>query len=536
MSKATSYFKNASLKTILWAALGIRLLASFFSKGYAFHDDHFCVVRVAQNWVYGLPHWIESPQPPKHSMLYAGFNAVFIWLSDFSGFHDPVFKTTVLRIVHALISLLVVYYGYKITALLASKKEAILTGWILALLWFMPFLGVKFLAEMVCTIPLLAGFYLILRSDNVHAHKQRTKFFLAGLLFGLAFTIRMHTVLFAGGMGLVLLYEKKFVHSLLFTLGYLLVVTVVIGVVDVVFFEYPFQYILNYFIYNAENATNYVTGSPFKFLATTLGFLVPPVSLMLVWGYIKGYKTEPKIFWAILVFFLVHSFFPNKQERFILPMFPMLIILGVVGWNRFKAKSAFWQKHIRWERGGWYFFWIVNTIAMLALALTYSKKDRVEPIYYLSQKPDVSSIIVESEKSVKHVPVYYLGQLAADYNDFEHGDIIGMNQIKENKGYLTNDFPFVFTLGGNKSIVELQSEMTAVAREPNYIIFKGADNLEKRKQRIMQLFPNAYLKQENRIEPSGFDKLLHFFNPRIHRDETAFIYKVAQGQLPTIPQ
>ena len=147
MNRSGFRFSYTSLQTILLVALVFRLLAALFSKGYAFHDDHFCVIRVAQNWAYGIPHWIESPVPPKHSMLYAGINAAFIWLAESVGVQDPIVKTTFLRLVHAFFSLLIVYYSYRITELIASAKDAALVGWILSLLWFMPYLSVKFMGR-----------------------------------------------------------------------------------------------------------------------------------------------------------------------------------------------------------------------------------------------------------------------------------------------------------------------------------------------------------------------------------------------------
>ncbi|UII26813.1 glycosyltransferase family 39 protein [Fulvivirga maritima] len=424
------YIDSNPLTVILAVGLFLRLLASFFSEGYAFHDDHFCVTRVAQHWASGIPHWLEAEHPPKHSMFYAGINAVFIWLMEGVGIMDPIVKTTVLRLFHAFYSLLTIYFAYKITLMLSNRKAANLVGWILALLWFMPYLSVKFLAELVCVPPMLAGFYLILK----YWDKRKALTFLgAGVLFGLAFVVRMHTVLFAGGIGIIFLFRKEWVSSILFTIGFLITAFIIIGIPDIIFFDYPFQYVVDYFAYNSENAYNYITGGPHKFLLTTLGFLVPPVSVFILWGFLRGRKVEPMMYVGIIIFFLVHSLFPNKQERFILPMYPMLIIIGIIGWNDFVAKSKFWLKNQRLHKGLWTFFWSINIIAAVAMALTFTKRDRVEPMYYLYHKNDVSSVIVESERgSVKQVPVYYMGTGCVDYNEFSD-DLGGVLQDKATK-------------------------------------------------------------------------------------------------------
>lgn len=522
MQKIKTYYEAKPLQVILLVAFFLRLLAAFFSKGYAFHDDHFDVIRVAQNWVYGLPHWIESDVPPKHSMVYAALNAVLLWVAENLGISDTVSKTTFLRLFHAVYSLWVVYYAYKITALLAAKDVAQKVAWIIAVLWFMPFLSVKFLAEMTCVPPVLAGFYSIIKDPA-----RRLNYFFSGALFAIAFSVRMHTILFAGGLGLVLLFEKKWLDSVIFTLGYLLIACLLIGIPDILFFDYPFHYVVNYFAFNSENAYNFITGSPFKFLFTTLGFLVPPVSVMLVWGYIKSWRVEPKLWLAVLIFFIAHSAFPNKQERFILPMYPLLIMLGTVGWSKLVIASAFWNKHRKLEKAFWTFFWTINLVVGLALALTYSKKDRVAPIHYLSSKEDVRSVIVESEwNKIRQIPVYYLGRMAADYSDFQKGDILGMNKMKAKKQYLSNDFPFVFLLPADKSVEMLKEEMHSVDKVPNYVVFKGKTGLDERKKRILTAFPGKTLSFEAEIGPSNLDRLLTLLNPRRHRDETAYIYRI----------
>jgi len=523
-TKVKEYYKSNPLNVILIAALFLRLLAAFFSKGYAFHDDHFCVIRVAQNWASGFPHWLEMSEPPKHSMLYAGINSLFIWIMEGVGVTDPIFKTTVLRLFHAFYSLLTVYFAYKIVNLLSSERNAKLAGWITALIWFMPFLSVKFLAELVCVPLVLGGFYLMIKS-NKEQQSKLLYWLLAGALFGLAFTIRLHTIIFAGGLGLVLLFRKQWVESVLFTLGYLVVVCLVVGVTDYVLFDYPFHSVVSYFEHNSENANKYVQGSPYKFTLTTLGFLVPPISLLLIFGYLRSFKVEPMMFVAAAIFFVFHSSFPNQQERFILPVLPIFIILGVIGWNSFLDKSSFWQKYKGLHSGFWKFFWTINIIAAIALALTFVKKDRVAPLHYLSSKPDVTSVIVENERSVKQVPAYYLGSHCVDYSQFG-SKLLGMSEFKENKGYLDPEFKVIFTIGSKHSVKRLKKQMNSMGKEANYIVFQGETDLEKRIDRIKEIYPNSTFELIKIIEPSNFDKLLHFLNPRVHRNQTARIFRI----------
>ncbi|MBL7899477.1 MAG: hypothetical protein JNJ99_13140, partial [Crocinitomicaceae bacterium] len=54
-----------SYKTILIAALVIRIIAAIFSQGYGMHDDHFLVIEASSSWVdgYDYNHWLPwSPE------------------------------------------------------------------------------------------------------------------------------------------------------------------------------------------------------------------------------------------------------------------------------------------------------------------------------------------------------------------------------------------------------------------------------------------------------------------------------------------
>lgn len=506
------------LKMVMVIAVLIRLLAAVFSKGYAFHDDHFDVIRVAQDWVDGFPHWIGDENPPNHSMFYAGINAAIIYLLEAIGITDTQLKVFFVRLIHAFYSLLTVYYGFKITELLSGKKTAIMVGCILSLLWFMPQLGVKNLAELVCVPPVLAGYYLIIKYNTVRS------WLIAGLLFGLAFTFRLHVVLFAGGTGMVLLYKKQWKEAASFTFAYLAVSFLIVGVIDLMFWEYPFQSIIGYFSHNAGNAYGYITGPPYKFLLTLLGFTVPPISIMFLFGFFKTWKIEPYMFWGGLMFFFIHSVFPNKQERFILPFIPIFIILGACGWHQIIAKSSFWTSRVKLYKGLWIFFWVINVIAAVGLSLSYSKKDRIAPLYYLSKLDDVESVVVQSENSLKLLPVYYFGSMSSQSIEY-HKKFDGYMDQEISKAYLKDEYVMFYHKDKNNTIEDMKSEMDTYGKVPNYVILKGAKNLAERTAFFEEMFSKKMQLKEV-IQPDFFDLILHFLNPRVHKDEAAHIYKL----------
>ena len=194
-----------SIKGVLLLALILRLIAAVFSKGYAFHDDHFIVLRVAESWSEGIPHWIEDSKPPKHSMLYSFLGASILWGAKAVGVSDPMIKATILQIIHGIYSLLIVWLGYLTTLRISTRKNALLVAQILAVLWFMPYLGVKFMAEMVSVPPLMFAFYLYLKEKDNRA----IKWLLIGAMIGIAFSIRIHTIFLSAGLVIILIAQKR---------------------------------------------------------------------------------------------------------------------------------------------------------------------------------------------------------------------------------------------------------------------------------------------------------------------------------------
>jgi hypothetical protein len=506
------------LSIILLLAVCIRVLAAVFSRGYAFHDDHFDVIAIAQHWVQGVPDWIREDQPPRHSLFYVGLHYVLFYVCDHLGLTHPEGKMIVVRLLHGLYSTLIVYFGNKITATLAGNREARLVGLMLALMWFMPFMSVRNLVEMVCIPPYLAAFYLMLQNpDRLRSYVG------AGALFGLAFVFRYHTVLLAAGIGLVLLYQRRWRALACWLAGFALVVTLIQGTLDYLFFDYPLQSVVTYLQFNAQHARDYTTGPFYRHLLTILGFLVLPVSGFLLAGYTRTARLAPMLFGGGLVFFIAHSLFPNKQERFILPLLPLIIILGVIGWQGFVPFSRFWQRRKKLLAYSWGFFWILNLVAALTLCFSYTKKSRVAPLLYLAKQKHLKGILLESgPQGGKQPPLFYLGRLAAQAEDFRRDDKKIWGRYKSGTP-LPADFVMVYRLNDEKPLDSLQAELIWPYL-PDYVVVVGQEYLARRLQRLRSFYPGLQL--EHTIRPSLYDQVLHRLNPRVHPNEQVRIYRV----------
>jgi len=500
LKRISPYYEQHPFKTILFAGLLIRLLAVVFAKGFGWIDDQFLIIEIAQSWVDGTDYygWLPDDngvnQPQGFSFFYVGLNYLIFKFLEFIRVTDAQSKMYVIRLLHAIWSLLIISGGYKIAKKLGNDKSARLTGWLLALLWFFPFLSVRNLVEYVSIPLLILGVQKIITDPG---RKRLIYWLWIGILFGLAFNIRYQTMLFTGGVGLVLLFQRKWIETFLIATGILLTIVAFQGVIDYLVWDEAFIQLQGYVNYNIHHATEYLTAPWYFYLMVILGLLVPPVSFYLAIGFFKSWKKIIIFFIPTLIFIIFHSIFPNKQERFIITILPFIIIGGIIGWHQIIQHIENKPMLFRWHRASWIFFWIINLILLIPVSTMYSKKARVEAMVYLSQYDDLKYFLVDDvNKSILRAPpVFYLENWAHYTAVMEYDDL---DAFKD------------------------QPKWKNPAKQPGFILFMESKNIESRVAFMSSVFPG--LTFETLIEPGIMDRVLHWLNP-INDNQNIIIYR-----------
>ncbi len=490
MSFIQKLWNEKPIYLIMILAIISRIVAIFFAKGYGMSDDHFLVLEWAQNWLDGEK--INRLRPAGHSIVYPGLHYFVLLAFQKIGFYKPDFMMYIVRFLHASLSLLTIYFGYKIIELRTNQKTAAEAGLLLAILWLFPFMSVRNLIEFVC-IPfiMIAAYYLLRYEDQ----KKLSFVLFAGLSTGLAFVFRYQVNLFVVGFFIILLIRKDIKAAITLTIGFVLSSFLIQGIADWVAYGYPYASFLSYYLYNSSNAYNYTTGAWYIYIFTLMGVLIPPASFLILFGFLRQWKRWAIVVWPVLFFLVFHSIFPNKQERFILPAVPLLIIIGIAGWREFSSQSSFWQKHHRLHNILWKWFWVVNCVLLIFVTTTYSKRARVETMNYLSTKNDVTAILVEtSDRTAPQLPLFYLGKRVP-----------------------------IYIMNAKSNIDSIRSEISK-GTTPNYIVMMNHKRIEERSQRLNQLYPKRIKLTE--ISPSLIDQLLYILNPRHNVNQRCSIYKV----------
>lgn len=526
MNKIFSYYQAHPLRTILIVAFVARLIAVFFAKGYMMHDDHFLTIEPASSWSIGknFNDWLpginnDRTAPEPISFFYLGFLFVFFKFFHLIGIDNPDTQMYLIRLIQGSYSLLTIFFAFRIAELLSNRKNAITVGWLLALLAVMPNFSVRNLVELTCMPPLLAGYYLLIKHYGFakqtafigndtgvqYAPFKVPAFLLAALLMGFAVGLRYQTGLLVALVGAVLLMQRGFWSACVF--GVVSFFAFFLTQIDDIFLwgGKPFQHLQGYFEYNKTHANDY-PGSPYTYLSFISLYILPPVSLFLVFGFVRVWKKYFLIFLPVAGFLLFHIVYPNRQERFILPALPFVVILGIIGWNAFVERSSFWKMNGGLLRKIWIFFWSLNCAAMLVFSLTYSKMARVEAMLYLYDQGDCKNFVQEftHSKGASMPPQHYSGQWPTYY--FWNKDT-------------------------NVEAVAAQFESTAASfadrlhtkEVPNYYLFYDKTNLESRVERIRQFAPT--LEHVATFEAGWYDKLLHSLNDK-NALETIYVYKV----------
>jgi hypothetical protein len=466
----------SSLKTILFFGLAVRLIAAFFSEGYGMHDDHYLVIEAAGSWVdgYDYNNWLPPGEPDGHSFTYVGLNFLLISLLKTIGIADPKTIMLINRLLHALLSLLVIRYGYKITERLSDKKTAVLAGWMLALLWAMPFLSVRNLVEVVSMPFLVWAVWLSIR-DN----KKMTMFY-AGLLLGVAISFRYQIAIYAIGMGLYYLIKWQWHKLWPLVAGTVVMFCATQATVDTFIWGYPFAEFLGYVEYNMNEGAAYMSNTNyFMYFYVLFGILLFPLGILALIGYFRSAKQYWVIFLPTFLFLAFHTWFPNRQERFILTILPLVIVLAFMGIRELRRRK-FWNGF--W-RVSWIAFWVLNIPMILIFSTTTSKQSRLNTMYALYGKVKGNEhILTEAtgETNPEMMPYFYAGKWEFGFAERRKEDTTDIHT------YLENPHDIIF--------------------------FFGQENLDKRIGSFKKIYPN--MTKENEIEPSMIDKTLHKINPR----------------------
>lgn len=519
VSRYREYIIAHPFRTVLLLAILVRLIAVVFSAGYGMHDDHFDVIEVAQSWIDGtnffnwLSKTVEENQSGR-SFFYPGLHYLLFRLLEFVNIENPASKMLVVRSLHAAISMLTVIYGYKIALKFSGEKAARWVGYGLAISWFMPFLSVRTLVETVITGPLcLAIWYLI--KEN-YSRQNLLKFILAGVFMGFCFCTRYQSLIFTGGVWMVLCFKKKQIPVLLSVTGFIGTVGLISGYLEYVIWGHPFGKLVFYmkdnfgFLYSSVSGTvsNYNLWGGFNYILQIMGMFVPPMGVFLFIAQFKVLKKYSIVLIPSLLFLVFHILFPNRQERFVFTILPFMLITGVAGALLLVEKWKQQGRKLRGLKAIMLFSSSLNIILLMLFSVFYSKKSKIQAMEYLGKDRHLANIVIETSPFRKSIalPGFYLNKLYP--KTFEYGR-------ETNTPAFIRDYELERRVG------------------TTYIVFLDSVKLKQRVDSLEKVFTKVSYCYTS--TPDFLDEVLYKLN-KVNLNQALYVYKAAGFCRDTVQQ
>jgi len=496
--------KRHPLLFVLLVAILLRLPAVLFSKGYMASDDHFETVRLAYNWVRttpwyedGLRLWPERPADTQTRYPLYVFTLYTVMKGCLAlGIDDLDGMTYAIRALHALISLLSVWALFEIVlALTRSRPWAIAAGLAAAAYFGMPFLAVRTLIEVVGGHFWTVALLMLYRYD---ARRRNRWLVWAALWTGLAWLVRFEIAFAALPVPLLLWYRYRDPapgsRYALWTLGIVLAAS------------FAEIFLVNGFAASSlAHISQVLTESPpyqtrlLVYGLVVLGLFIPPFSLLVV--YLWSNRTaarEHAILWGSTLFFIfMHTLSPSRQERYLLPVLPAMILMTVIAlWYHVRA-NGWLVRHWKWGRGILTAFVTINFILLVPFTISYRHRGLVEPfvqIEQLAEKPAPIVLLVSPDNG-RLYPHEYGGLKKIEYyflNSWE-----GMSMFQHHPELVSDlDYAVIYP-----------------PAESALAIYR--DSIE---QHTGPMHPVAH------VRPSIIDYLAHWVNPQYNPSHEAYLF------------
>ncbi len=478
------------LLAVLILAAVLRLVAAVFSRGFLTVDDHLVLVDTADRLASGIP----FPPDYKRSILYPGSVALLMAGMRALGNTSPDIEMLVLRLAHAAGAVLGVYFAFRIVERVAGKDSAVLAGLLVAAFFPLPVTSVHQFEEAVCQVPLLAGCWWLLKADDAQRGAGVWSF-LSGAATMSTLVLRFPALPFVVSFATLALWRpaQRFRKSS-FVLG-LLAVFALQAASNAVLSGDPWYYFFETAGHRAGIGVGYPEGPPWKYIGTLVYVFLPPFSLLLLAAAIRGGRMFPLLGLSTLGFLVATSLVPNKQERFLLPVLPALLVLGAIGMPAVRDwfERRGWVAAYRWS---WAYFIGLNTLLLGVGLFSYGKKDRVEPLVQVQGRHDATGVVEAQFAYTFPVPAYYLGRPR----------------------------PPVFVLKDRNAVARDAAAVRAAQRSPNYLILYS-DSVSA-DTGLLEHALGARLAPVTTVEPSMGDDLAHLINPRHNHATRAIVLSV----------
>lgn len=311
----------------LVVGLVARLVFAFHDDGLLWPDEYYQSLEPAHRAVfgYGWQAW-EFLEGARHWTL-PGFVAAVMKVSSALGLD----YLKAVEITFCLVGAATVLAVYRLArAQDASPFASAVGATTFALMGFAVYVAPRAMGESLSALPVTLAFAILCRSN-------RAWLVVSGVLLTLAVGLRLQNGLFClGALGLLLANRRRGDAGVL--LGVLVLGALAYGAVDQLTWGAPFHSARQYLRFNVleGRSSDFGTEPVFHYaraLVTAEGLTMVPLVALAAFGA----RGRPGVSLIALGFFLVHSFIPHKELRFLFPIIPLVCAQAALGLDRVAA-------------------------------------------------------------------------------------------------------------------------------------------------------------------------------------------------------
>ncbi|MCK5128040.1 MAG: hypothetical protein KAR42_17420, partial [candidate division Zixibacteria bacterium] len=477
------------------------------SQGFIHSDDHFDSVEVAYDWLRDGPtgengylRWKDWPSEEIGRFpLYTLSLFAVMKTYQASGTESLHVMMYGIRFIHMLFSLIPVAVAFGIVRLVSKNyKWAVLAGLLVALNFSLPFLGVRNLIEIVGGNLWAGALYYFYRYR--HEDNDDKFLILAGVITGFAWMIRFQIAFAALPIPFILWYEAKairpaIVYSL--SVGAMLFLS---GLLDLIVLGSFASSTVRVLTRDSSLGALYKT-VPLMYPAELLAFLVPPFSILVFYLFFRpGFmKRHLLLFISSMSFIICHMSHFNQQERFIMPIIPVMIIMAALAlWEKYKADGYIVKNKTLFK-------WVVipsvaiNLLLLFFMTFSSGHAGQVSPLVWMEKTKEAPSYLVFQPEVKQWMPM--------DYAGFETPEYAQIRKWEELKAHLSPPWK---------------------EKEWSYFLFypKQDDDLSRYLDSAQAVF--GPLERVRDFEPSFYDNLLHLLNKRHNPSFKCYMYRPVQ--------
>lgn len=487
---------------IFIAAIIVYTITAFYSTGYYHADEHYQIIEFAgaklgvnaateQAWEFQA----MSRQTIQPAIVYVIFSVL-----EFISISDPYVKAFFLRLLTAIIALVLIRFF--VTTMLPSVHEPYRRIFIFLsyFLWFLPAVNVRFSSESWSGLMFLLAVAVV----NTQKIQEKQRYFIFGLIAGLAFLFRFQTAfLFIGLIGWLLVIQKirlkNIFHILLaglfIQLAGLLIDFWFYGKFVITTWEYFDKQIVE------DIASEFGKEAWFFYLKEIIIAPYWPFGVVIGISLLALLIKSPRnlLVWSIIPFLIVHSIIPHKEVRFLLPLVnlvPLFIVLGLQSMQFEKILLRFkrWSKPLKIVIV--VLFFVLNIIGLAAFSLKPAGNGKMEISNYIANE--------FHEKPLRLIHCSW----SSPYNPFES---------VPTKFYQLSNIEEVRIL----SLCQLNDSLLSDSKE-NLLVLRQIELKSMRCQKVLESFTVV---EQKRSIPLWIEKLSRFY-PEMNSDDVLILYSI----------